>query len=117
MMHYAALCAEARRDQELQGWKPDMNATHDWNTMVGNVQSHIKGLNWGYKADLIKMKAKYYNSYATFVDAHTVSLDNGKGKVSKLLLTRLLSLLVEDLLTLEFQEIRSLVSPVTICSH
>ena len=82
-MHYAALCAEARRDQELQGWKPDMNATHDWNTMVGNVQSHIKGLNWGYKADLIKMKAKYYNSYATFVDAHTVSLDNGKGKVEQ----------------------------------
>jgi len=29
------------------------------------------------------MKAKYFNSYATFVDAHTVSLDNGKGKVEQ----------------------------------
>jgi thioredoxin reductase (NADPH) len=25
MMHYAAICAEARRDQALQGWKTDMS--------------------------------------------------------------------------------------------
>ena len=81
MMHYAALLAESRIDQEKSGFKPDMTQQHDWETMVKNVQMHIKGLNWGYKSDLIKMKAKYYNSYATFVDAHTVSLDNGKGKV------------------------------------
>merc|ERR1719230_807222 len=31
----------------------------------------------------MKVGAKYYNSYAKFVDAHTVSLDNGKGKVEK----------------------------------
>lgn len=28
----------------------------------------------------MKMKCKYYNSYATFGDAHTILLDNGKGK-------------------------------------
>jgi thioredoxin reductase (NADPH) len=83
MMHYAAICAEIRKDQELQGWKPDMGQKHDWGTMVKNVQTHIKSLNWGYKSDLIKLKAKYYNSYATFVDAHTLSLDNGKGKVEQ----------------------------------
>jgi thioredoxin reductase (NADPH) len=49
--------------------------------MVGNVQAHIKGLNWGYKSDMIKLKVKYYNMYAEFVDAHTLKLDNGKGKV------------------------------------
>lgn len=27
------------------------------------------------------MKAKYFNSYASFVDAHTIKLDNGKGKI------------------------------------
>ena len=42
---------------------------------------HIKGLNWGYKSDMMKLKVKYYNSYATFADPHTISLDNGKGKV------------------------------------
>jgi len=72
MMHYAALLAESRQDQDLSGWSPDMEAKHDWSKMVGNVQKHIKGLNWGYKTDLIKMKAKYYNSYATFVDPHTI---------------------------------------------
>jgi len=30
---------------------------------------------------LIKLKAKYYNSYASFIDAHTLKLDNGKGKI------------------------------------
>ena len=27
------------------------------------------------------MKAKYFNSYASFVNAHTIKLDNGKGKI------------------------------------
>jgi len=49
--------------------------------MVMSVQMHIKSLNWGYKSDLIKLKIKYYNHYARFVDAHTLELDNGKEKV------------------------------------
>jgi len=49
--------------------------------MVGSVQKHIKSLNWGYKSDLIKLKVKYFNSYATFKDAHTIQLDNGKGLI------------------------------------
>jgi pyruvate/2-oxoglutarate dehydrogenase complex dihydrolipoamide dehydrogenase (E3) component len=44
---------------------------------------HIKGLNWGYKSDMIQLKAKYFNSYASFVDPHTIKLDNGKGKVEQ----------------------------------
>lgn len=79
MMHYAALLSEARLDQAHQGWSPDMEQKHDWETMVKNVQSHIKSLNWGYKTDLMKLKAKYYNSYASFVDAHTIRLENAKG--------------------------------------
>jgi thioredoxin reductase (NADPH) len=51
---------------------------HKWETMVGSVQKHIKSLNWGYKADMIKLKVKYFNMYATFKDAHTIHLDNGK---------------------------------------
>jgi pyruvate/2-oxoglutarate dehydrogenase complex dihydrolipoamide dehydrogenase (E3) component len=35
-------------------------------------------LNWGYKSDLISLKIKYYNFYASFLDAHTLLLDNGK---------------------------------------
>lgn len=84
MMHYAALLSEARIDQEKSGWAPDLKAEHNWGALVGSVQMHIKGLNWGYKADMMKLKVKYYNSYATFLDPHTINLDNGKGKVEQI---------------------------------
>lgn len=32
---------------------------------------------------MIKLKVKYFNAYATFVDAHTVQVDNGKGDIQK----------------------------------
>ncbi len=47
--------------------------------MVQNIQSHIKSLNWGFKADLIKVKCKYFNEYASFVDAHTLELKKANG--------------------------------------
>lgn len=79
LMHYAGILAEARHDQELAGIPTaDKHAGHKWETMIGNVQKHIKTLNWGYKADLIKLKIKYFNFYATFLDDHTIHLDNGK---------------------------------------
>lgn len=40
---------------------------------------HIKGLNWGYKSELMKMKIKYYNTYATFEDDHKIKLDKMNG--------------------------------------
>mmetsp|Transcript_2242 Transcript_2242/g.3872 ORF Transcript_2242/g.3872 Transcript_2242/m.3872 type:complete len:346 (+) Transcript_2242:661-1698(+) len=83
MMHYAALLSESKVDQEKSGWNPDMEAKHDWGKMIQNVQMHIKGLNWGYKSEMIKQKVKYYNAYASFEDAHTLTLDNGKGKIEK----------------------------------
>ncbi|CAE7270679.1 TXNRD3 [Symbiodinium natans] len=48
--------------------------------MVNQVNDYIKSLNWGSKTDLRSKNIKYYNSFATFKDAHTISLDNGKGK-------------------------------------
>jgi len=30
MMHYAAILAEARHDQQAQGWNPNMDETHNW---------------------------------------------------------------------------------------
>jgi thioredoxin reductase (NADPH) len=81
MMHYSAILAEARKDQELSGWKPDFEQKHDWGKMVSSVQMHIKSLNWGYKSELSTMGIKYFNAYASFVDAHTIQVDNGKGKV------------------------------------
>merc|ERR1719272_1167630 len=43
MMHYAGILAEARHDMEKQGWKVD-ETPHNWESMVKNVQSHIKSI-------------------------------------------------------------------------
>jgi len=83
MMHYASLLGEAKHDQELAGIAVDKQTPHNWDNMVNQVQMHIKGLNWGYKSDLLKLKVKYFNSYASFKDAHTIVLDNRKGKVQE----------------------------------
>ena len=61
-----------------------MSQEHNWGEMISNVQNHIKGLNWGYKSEMIKAKVKYFNAYAEFVDAHTIKTDNGKGKVEQI---------------------------------
>jgi len=61
-----------------------MSQEHNWEEMISNVQNHIKGLNWGYKSEMIKAKVKYFNAYAEFVDAHTIKTDNGKGKVEQI---------------------------------
>jgi thioredoxin reductase (NADPH) len=78
LMHYSGILAESRHEQELAGITVDKQTPHKWETMVNTVQKHIKSLNWGYKADMIKLKVKYFNMYATFKDAHTIHLDNGK---------------------------------------
>ena len=79
MMHYAATLAEARRDMQKQGWPINEQDVPDWGTMVGNIQMHIKQINWGFRSDLIKAKAKYYNCFATFVDPHTIKLTKASG--------------------------------------
>ena len=80
MMHYAATLADARKDMKEQGWKIDDAEKPDWNKMVETIQSEIMSLNWGYKMDLMKQKCKYYNSFASFVDPHTIKLVNAKNE-------------------------------------
>lgn len=82
MMHYAATLAEQRADMKAQGWAIQDADKPDWDTMVTNVQKHIRSLNWGYKTDMIKLKIKYLNAYASFVDAHTIQLEKANGDKS-----------------------------------
>lgn len=79
MMHYAGILAEARSDMAMQGWTVEEKPEHNWGSMVGNIQNHIKSLNWGFKADLIKAKCKFFNMYASFIDAHTLELKKANG--------------------------------------
>merc|ERR1712070_477800 len=79
LMHQAALLGEGMKDAESYGWELP-TPKHNWETMVGNVQMHIKSLNFGYRSELMSKAVKYLNAYATFVDAHTVKAVDKKGK-------------------------------------
>jgi len=79
MMHYAGILSEARADMAQMGWEIDQNQRADWTKMVKHINQHIRSLNWGFKAELMKAKAKYFNEYASFIDAHTLELKKANG--------------------------------------
>merc|ERR1719421_122644 len=71
------------KDAASYGWEaPD--AKHNWETMVNNVQAHIKSLNFGYRSELMTNAVKYYNAFATFTDAKSVTCVDKKGKETKI---------------------------------
>ena len=80
LMHQAALLGEAIEDARSYGWGvPEAKAEHNWTKLVQTVQNHIGSLNWGYRVQLRDKKVSYLNSYASFVDQHTVKTVNKKG--------------------------------------
>ena len=79
-MHQAAQIGEVMKsDAASFGWETP-EPKHNWDSMVNNVQMHIKSLNFGYRAELMSNAVKYYNAYATFVDEKTVKAVDKKGK-------------------------------------
>jgi len=81
LMHQAALIGQSLKDAESYGWTV-ASPSHAWETMVSNVQMHIKSLNFGYRSELMSTGVKYYNAYATFVDPTTVEAVDKKGKTT-----------------------------------
>eukprot|EP00900_Chrysochromulina_parva_P022467 jgi/Chrpa1/4854/Chrysochromulina_OHIO_Genome00010222-RA len=80
LMHQAAQIGEIMKtDAASYGWEADA-PKHNWETMVNNVQLHIKSLNFGYRSELMSNNVKYYNAYATFTDPKTVVAVDKKGK-------------------------------------
>ena len=53
--------------------------THDWGTMVANVQKHIQSLNSGAKSSLRKKDVTYFNALGSFVGPHTIRATYGDG--------------------------------------
>lgn len=41
---------------------------------------HVKSLNWGYKADCMKSGIKYFNAKASFINTHTLLIDNDRSQ-------------------------------------
>lgn len=82
LMHQATLLGESLHDAKSFGWAVPDGVTHDWDTMVNNIQDYIASLNFRYRTDLRTNKVEYINSRAVFVDAHTVELTNKRGEKS-----------------------------------
>jgi len=80
LMHQAAQLGEAMKDAKEYGWDLPEVPKHKWEEMVGAVQMHIKSLNFGYRAELMSESVKYFNAFATFKDANTVTAVDKKGK-------------------------------------
>lgn len=83
MMHFAGLLNDQAKFYPLIGNNAKINREVDWNTLVGNIQNHIYSLNFGYRSKLRSTKVKYHNALAKVLDAHTIELTDGKGKVEK----------------------------------
>lgn len=57
------------------GWKLE-KINFSYSDLISKINQYIKKLNFGYSSDLIKNKIKYFNSYASFLDEHTIELVN-----------------------------------------
>jgi thioredoxin reductase (NADPH) len=77
LMHMSSLYRETQGDVHPMGW--ETKSSHSWSNMVKEVNSYIKGLNYGAKTELSEKTIKYYNKFATFVDKNTLQLEDKKG--------------------------------------
>lgn len=95
LMHTSALLGEAVQDSVDFGWtfiadRDEISGRvgkakyMNWETMMNNVQQHIKSLNWGYKNDLKSNKVIYMNAHGRFIDAHTIEAKEKSGKITNL---------------------------------
>jgi pyruvate/2-oxoglutarate dehydrogenase complex dihydrolipoamide dehydrogenase (E3) component len=79
LMHQASLFRDAVDDAADFGW--DVQATHNWATLRGNIQTHIRGINFGYHAKMKKDGVTYVNERANLSSDVTVESVNGYGCV------------------------------------
>lgn len=80
LMHQAAVLHHALEDSREFGWSTPEDLKHDWEKLVENVQAHIGSLNWGYRVALRDKKVEYLNAFGTFVDPHTLSTVDRRGR-------------------------------------
>lgn len=71
---------EDMKDSSSYGWVIDGKVSHDWNTLVSNIQEYISSLNFGHRSECMKSGVQYYNQLVSFIDAHTVECVDRRGK-------------------------------------
>ena len=81
LMHTAALHGQAMRlDAPYLGWgqrapdTDDQRVVVDWESLTGNIDGHIRSVNFSYLVQLRDHRIRYENALARFVDPHTLEL-------------------------------------------
>ncbi|KAF7257408.1 hypothetical protein EG68_04880 [Paragonimus skrjabini miyazakii] len=83
LMHQAALLGYSFADASHFGWGVEnKQIQHDWGTLVGAIQGHIRSLNWGYRVVLRDQGIDYLNVLGEIVDPHTIQLTKKNGDIS-----------------------------------
>ncbi|CAD5113280.1 DgyrCDS2458 [Dimorphilus gyrociliatus] len=80
LMHQAALIGDAIDDSSSYGWELHGKINHNWDSLVSNVQQHIKQLNWNHRVDLRSKKVQYKNAKGMFVSSDTLRLTKQNGE-------------------------------------
>eukprot|EP00457_Paulinella_chromatophora_P002691 gb/GEZN01002696.1/.p1 GENE.gb/GEZN01002696.1/~~gb/GEZN01002696.1/.p1 ORF type:complete len:610 (-),score=113.25 gb/GEZN01002696.1/:503-2332(-) len=81
LMHQASLLGEGwDHHAKYFGWLSEGGSKHNWQTLVQNVQQHIRNLNTAYLEQLISQEVTYLNALASFKDGHTLRLVDTEGK-------------------------------------
>jgi len=83
LMHSAANYGEGTKESKAFGWEYKEAPTHNWTTMVDNIQDYIASANFGHRSECMTAGIKYFNELASFVDAHTVECTNRQGKKTR----------------------------------
>eukprot|EP01130_Rhizamoeba_saxonica_P016219 TRINITY_DN7455_c0_g1_i1.p1 TRINITY_DN7455_c0_g1~~TRINITY_DN7455_c0_g1_i1.p1 ORF type:complete len:510 (+),score=125.90 TRINITY_DN7455_c0_g1_i1:266-1795(+) len=83
LFHQASIVGETIKESHNYGWNIDSSnsdISNDWSTLAGNIQQHIKSLNFGYRSQLKKnFDVDYMNKLAKFIDNNTLEVKNRKG--------------------------------------
>ena len=85
LMAYAADYHAHFEDSVGFGWSYD-HPTFDWPTLIRNKNNEIKRLNGIYLSLLEKAGVEIFNSYASFIDPHTIEVDGKTITADKILI-------------------------------
>lgn len=72
-------------DAKNYGWDAQ-SAQHDWSTLIKNKNNEINRLNGIYNSLLEKFGVKLFNGRASFIDDHTVQINNQKVSAERILI-------------------------------
>eukprot|EP00588_Corethron_pennatum_P015510 CAMPEP_0194265108 /NCGR_PEP_ID=MMETSP0169-20130528/446_1 /TAXON_ID=218684 /ORGANISM="Corethron pennatum, Strain L29A3" /LENGTH=626 /DNA_ID=CAMNT_0039005509 /DNA_START=30 /DNA_END=1910 /DNA_ORIENTATION=+ len=83
LYHRAAISRESYvADAEAFGLGAVAPPPANWETLRTNIQNYIRGLNFKYRVSLREADVTYKNALGKFVDPHTMTLTDKKGRES-----------------------------------